>query len=284
VGCDPCAPSSVGLAFVITGFNTDIEFEGTTYHVQTEDKGLKTPLILSLVYVGGTIIASKRTPYKDLIETGFDEKTLTERLQRQHKLICAAIKAGRVADLKRMSGGAGANGVAAKADAATAEVAPYAPEAAAPEPAGVNPAQASPEEAASPPPAGAAGGVGAAAEPAVHDELLDLYEGEIAVLEEPLQMSLLDEEGDLRAGELATLKIHVGRGAGGQNHAAAAAVTVKILGTTFRPLTLSTKTDSEGRAEVRVLLPRFTSGRAAIIVRATADGESTELRRIIHHY
>ena len=46
---------------MITGFNTDIEHGGVTYHVQTEDKGLETPLILSLVYVGGAIIASKRT-------------------------------------------------------------------------------------------------------------------------------------------------------------------------------------------------------------------------------
>src|SRR3954464_12516336 len=100
---------------VITGFNTDIPYDGVTYHVQTEDKGLDTPLILSLVYVGGAIIASKRTPYADLISKGFDESVLTERLQRQHKLICAAIKSGRVEDLKRM-GGAGANGAeAAKA-------------------------------------------------------------------------------------------------------------------------------------------------------------------------
>ena len=89
---------------MITGFNTDIPFEGVTYHVQTEDKGLDTPLILSLVYVGGAIIAAKRTPYEDLLSKGFDEKVLTERLQRQHKLICAAIKAGRVEDLKKMSG------------------------------------------------------------------------------------------------------------------------------------------------------------------------------------
>jgi hypothetical protein len=75
---------------VITGFNTDIPYDGVTYHVQTEDKGLDTPLILSLVYVGGAIIASKRTPYADLISKGFDEGVLTERLQRQHKLICAA--------------------------------------------------------------------------------------------------------------------------------------------------------------------------------------------------
>ena len=81
---------------MITGFNTDIEFEGVTYHVQTEDKGLDTPLILSLVYVGGAIIAAKRTPYQDLVAGGFDESVLAERLQRQHKLICAAIRAGRM--------------------------------------------------------------------------------------------------------------------------------------------------------------------------------------------
>ena len=89
---------------MITGFNTDIQHAGVTYHVQTEDKGLETPLILSLVYVGGAIIASKRSRYEDLIESGFDEQALTERLQRQHKLICAAIKSGRVEDLKRMTG------------------------------------------------------------------------------------------------------------------------------------------------------------------------------------
>ncbi len=89
---------------MITGFNTDIDYDGITYHVQTEDKGLNTPLILSLVYVGGAILASKRSPYNDLIDSGFDEHLLTERLQRQHKLICAAIRAGRIEDLKRMSG------------------------------------------------------------------------------------------------------------------------------------------------------------------------------------
>ncbi len=88
---------------MITGFNTDVEFNGVTYHVQTEDKGLDTPLILSLVYDRGTILASKRSPYDDLLLGKFNEIELTERLQRQHKLICAAIRAGRIDDLKRMN-------------------------------------------------------------------------------------------------------------------------------------------------------------------------------------
>jgi hypothetical protein len=87
---------------VITGFNTDIEHEGVIYHVQTEDKGVSTPLILSLVYNRGTILASKRSPYDDLLVPAFNEKALSERLQKQHKLICAAVRAGRIEDLKRM--------------------------------------------------------------------------------------------------------------------------------------------------------------------------------------
>jgi len=30
---------------VITGYNTDVEFDGVVYHVQTEDKGLQTPVM-----------------------------------------------------------------------------------------------------------------------------------------------------------------------------------------------------------------------------------------------
>src|SRR5438045_1039716 len=92
------------LATVITGFNTDIEHDGVVYHVQTEDKGLDSPIILSLVYAGGTILASKRSPYEDLIAEGFSDEVLAERLKRQHRLICAAIHSGRINDLKRMSG------------------------------------------------------------------------------------------------------------------------------------------------------------------------------------
>lgn len=91
------------LKKVITGFNTDIEHDGVVYHVQTEDKGVETPLILSLVYNRGTILASKRSPYNDLLQSGYDEKILAERLQKQHKLICAAVRAGRIEELKRMT-------------------------------------------------------------------------------------------------------------------------------------------------------------------------------------
>lgn len=88
---------------MITGFNTDVDFQGITYHVQTEDKGLATPYILSLVYNRGTVLASKRSPYEDLVTNGFDEKILAERLKKQHKTICAAISSGRIEQLQEMA-------------------------------------------------------------------------------------------------------------------------------------------------------------------------------------
>ncbi|HEX8638921.1 MAG TPA: hypothetical protein VF692_12710, partial [Pyrinomonadaceae bacterium] len=88
---------------VITGFNTDVEYQGVVYHVQTEDKGVETPLILSLVYNRGTILASKRSPYNDLLGGNLDERALAARLQKQHKTICAAVSAGRFEELKRMT-------------------------------------------------------------------------------------------------------------------------------------------------------------------------------------
>ncbi len=276
---------------MITGFNTDVKHGGVTYHVQTEDKGLDSPLILSLVYVGGAIIASKRTPYEDLISVGFDEKTLAERLQRQHKLICAAIRAGRIDDLRRM-------GERAEAPPAALTKTPHGEKPQAQE---LPPSPAPPELRATGPasiPEQITGGetpaepenVGRPQDfpevisdaPAVAEKNLPFstaFGGE----DRELYLNLLDDQGDFRAGQLATFKIHVGRGRFGKQSVPEASVTVKVLGTTFRPLILSTRTDDEGVAVVRALLPQFTSGRAAILIRAAAaNGDEAELRRIIH--
>jgi hypothetical protein len=80
---------------MITGFNTDIEFEGKIFHVQTEDRGLDHPVIESLVYVGGEILSSRKTPYDDLIESGsFEESVLQQRLKTQHLTVIREIQTG----------------------------------------------------------------------------------------------------------------------------------------------------------------------------------------------
>jgi hypothetical protein len=84
---------------VLTGFNTDIEHAGTTYHVQTEDKGHGNPFVESLVYTSGEILYSRRTPYHDLLEHDLDRQTVATIMERQHRSIVDAIGAGRLDQL-----------------------------------------------------------------------------------------------------------------------------------------------------------------------------------------
>ena len=280
---------------MITGFNTDIEHDGVVYHVQTEDKGVDTPIILSLVYSGGTILASKRSPYQDLIASGYSDELLAERLKRQHKLICAAIHSGRIDDLKKMSRPA--------------------KEVPAQQPVGVNESeefeleeeevQLAPafedfeieygpisQEWTPPPPRveeeePEVEVVTEAEEPEpVAVEAEEVYEPEPEIVGVPLPdglvITMLDEE-QFYSGEKYTLRVLISnRLAGRENPMANSAVSIKILGTTFRPLIYSLKTERDGVATVATQIPEFTSGRAAVLVRVVVKDQAAELRRIIH--
>jgi hypothetical protein len=246
---------------VLTGFNTDVPHEGVVYHVQTEDKGLETPIILSLVYVGGAILASKRAPYDDLIAAGFDETVLAERIQRQHKLICAALHSGRLEDLKRMSEGAPADktGRRKKADS-PALTAPAIAETRALEKEESS-AEIRPDAGSAPP---------------------DRFP--ISVAEEAdgsLRVALLEEK-EMRAGDFVTLRVQVSRTSpDGETPVSKARVVLKTMGTSFKPASTFSITDKHGVALIFAALPAFETGRAAILLRAEADGETAELRRMV---
>jgi hypothetical protein len=84
---------------VLTGYNTDIDYAGTVYHVQTEDKGRSNPFVESLVYASGEILYSRRTPYHDLVERGVEPQAVASIMERQHRSIVDAIGAGRLHQL-----------------------------------------------------------------------------------------------------------------------------------------------------------------------------------------
>lgn len=264
---------------MITGFNTDIEHGGVVYHVQTEDKGLDSPLILSLVYSGGEILASKRSRYEDLIASGFNEEVLAQRLQRQHRLICAAINAGRIDELKRMGGRTddeqteGPAPVAEAQDIDDAVVLQTADES-------QTTSELLPGQVAQPPTS-----LRSNAKPSaytVHDSRRRSAPGEIEDSEEGLVLSILDED-EYRAGESFTIRVLVQNRSGNDRQPlAGATVSVKVLGTAFRPQIHSAKTQRDGVAVVSTEIPQFTSGRAAILIIASAAGQSKELRRVIH--
>ncbi len=233
---------------MITGYNTDVEYDGVVYHVQTEDKGLQTPIILSLVYVGGAILASKRAPYDDLISSGFDKQILADRLQRQHRLICAAVHAGRIEELKRMGEREAPPPRAPESSQPADEPLPL--------PSDVVAAPSDPESASTP-----------AEAPYVSDA--------------PLDVRLIDEP-EFRGGTSVVLKALVTRaGSGGRTPAASVKVVVKTLSTSFSPSKIEALTDDAGVASVSLTFPRFRGGRAAVLVQAEDDTLRAELRRII---
>jgi hypothetical protein len=80
---------------MITGFNTDVKYQGVVYHVQTEDKGTANPLIETLIYKGGEILGSRRLPYAELVSGPADEPTITRLMEDQHKAMIMEVKRGR---------------------------------------------------------------------------------------------------------------------------------------------------------------------------------------------
>ena len=64
------------------------------YHVQTEDGGTDNPVIVSLVYQGGRILASRKTSYAKLMGTESMSSRLRDLLENQHKQMIKAILTG----------------------------------------------------------------------------------------------------------------------------------------------------------------------------------------------
>ncbi len=81
---------------MITGYNTDVKHGSVLFHVQTEDKGLANPLVETLIYVGGVVVAGKRASYADLLEGGSGREAIVELMDRQHRGMIAAIQAGKL--------------------------------------------------------------------------------------------------------------------------------------------------------------------------------------------
>lgn len=290
---------------MIAGFNTDIEFDGVVYHVQTEDKGLPSRKIISLVYDRGTILASKRTNYDDLAAEDVVEATVAERVQKQHKLICAAIRAGRINELKAMTARASA---AKAAEASQAQPEPV--QAVVPTPVARVETQRivtfTPPETPAEPPIAAPIELPASVvtQEFTADEFFDapIFEdveiieddillpaeavavvSELSGKERPANQKLSIEllgESKFKGGDRVTVTAMICRGTD-RKVVADAQIMIKVLGSSFRPVIFHANTDSNGVARVHLQLPHFTSGRAALLLRASHGGEEIELRRMV---
>ena len=278
---------------MITGFNTDIEYDGVTYHVQTEDKGLRTPFILCLIYNRGTILASRRIPYDDLVESGFDEKELARRLQKLHKTVCAAISKGRLEDLKRSSErNSPTAAVVAVAETQTATM--------------LNTVAATPASFVEfpsldlpipmPPDPQVIPKVkkksqttkrdsfGYDGAPIIPEDVVQIV-SDLAGTDRPVNNKLTVEllgDTEFRGGQTKSVVVLVCRGS---EHKVVpdAEIMIKVMGSSFKPLIFHSRSNPFGISSVEIDLPEFKEGRAAVVVRVMSKGEEVEVRRPLLH-
>ena len=70
---------------MVPGFNHNIKHNGQVYHVQTEDSGVKNPHMITHLFVGGNILASKKTSYAQLVGQDHLSETVKSMMEEQHK-------------------------------------------------------------------------------------------------------------------------------------------------------------------------------------------------------
>jgi peroxiredoxin family protein len=77
------------------GYNHNIKYKGKVYHVQTEDSGKDNPTIITHIFFGGNILATKRSSYQDIAQNENADKIIQEMMQEQHKALIKELIAGK---------------------------------------------------------------------------------------------------------------------------------------------------------------------------------------------
>ena len=126
---------------MVVGFNHNFTYKGVVYHIQTEDSGRKSPTIVTLLYCGGTILASRKTSYADIARVDNLEQVVEELMKEQHKGMLRSLKNGEFDDvIDRHARGAPATSPVVAAAVPPPAVPPVRPPVAASPPAAPHPA------------------------------------------------------------------------------------------------------------------------------------------------
>jgi hypothetical protein len=78
----------------VNGFNHNITHAGRVFHVQTEDSGVNNPNITTHLFVGGNILASKKTSYAELVKAENLHELVRQLMEDQHKQMLRNVVSG----------------------------------------------------------------------------------------------------------------------------------------------------------------------------------------------
>jgi len=88
-------PVSIIIVNMLVGYNTNVSYKGTVYHVQTEDSGIRNPHIITLLYDKGTILASKKISYADIVTAPDYKEKVRELMKDQHNAMIKELISGK---------------------------------------------------------------------------------------------------------------------------------------------------------------------------------------------
>ena len=77
-----------------TGYNQNVLFRGEVFHVQTEDGGKGNPVITTLLFKGGTVLASKKVSYAELPPSEGLGAAVKALMTEQHAAMLRELTAG----------------------------------------------------------------------------------------------------------------------------------------------------------------------------------------------
>jgi hypothetical protein len=78
----------------VNGFNHNVTHAGRVFHVQTEDSGVNNPNITTHLFVGGNILASKKTSYAELLKAENLQELVRQLMEDQHKQMLRNVVSG----------------------------------------------------------------------------------------------------------------------------------------------------------------------------------------------
>jgi hypothetical protein len=245
---------------MITGYNTDVPHSDVVFHVQTEDKGLASAFIESLVYVGGQVLAKKHTSYKEALEAGEGKDRIVALMDRQHRLMIAEIHSGRYDHLVP---GARVVGSRPSAQEMLEEPAPG-PEIEVehlhPRPSSGRPAD--------------SGGEGPTLDQIIMDYLNSESEQEALIL-------MMDSDHEFALGETVSLRFRTKGSLSGQV-VPGTRISVKMISTVAEPATLAQgETDADGQLRISVAIPGVQRGSSALIVTASSAIGTAEIKQLL---
>jgi hypothetical protein len=80
---------------MIDGYNTQFDYRGSKFLVQTQDMGLGSRYVETLIYCAGKLLTSKKTPYTSFLNSPNIARMISRIMEDQHKAILQEIADGK---------------------------------------------------------------------------------------------------------------------------------------------------------------------------------------------